>query len=63
MYLYITKEEYNAINYALDELFIVGDTVSVRRLQSVIAKYNKAIDKKRTSNDQLRYSHKAHKSC
>lgn len=52
MYLYITKEEYSAINYALDELSVVGDIVSVRRLQSIIAKYNKAIDKKHTRTCQ-----------
>ena len=46
MYLNITKEEINAIDYAINELFIVGDTVSVRRLQRIMRKYDEAINKK-----------------
>ena len=46
MYLNITKEEINAIDYALNKLFVAGNIAEVKKLQSIMSKYDEAVNKK-----------------
>lgn len=46
MQLNITKEEIDAIDYAMNKFFVIGDIAKAKKLQSIMSKYDKVVNKK-----------------